>query len=456
MNEVKRGRGRPPKVKTQTKVNKKSKYKQLTTKTHNNVKKEKCIESNIISLGNGLYKCTICPYSSRNIGIQNYFRRHCGLIPYKKYHQSQPSNQIRSTPSELPVEAVGAEASNISLPKNTSLNKRIIEVENNLNKLKESLDKILQDNSLLAEKEAKTKKAFENLQKENSALHGRIMKQVSQSNILLKSSINNDATERAQQENMVLQEQLQRTFQENVLMKNEEKEINEKYLEQKKQNSEIDEKRKAIELEYSEEKMIGALYHDIFSKQQKKIDLLKNLLQENYSNLQLDDETSTSSKKNSLEIHTIYDYSSENGDVIGPDFVVTNLKNSNTKPSSDLSKFKGESESKIRVKHKQIDAENKISDFVKDSTQYNSCEVTSKSDSIEFRSEKSSDGKLSIHKCNLCTDFQHTKLMLMMRHLANAHEDHSVLLCSDCRYATKSKVMLDKHLKNGHAKHRKR
>merc|ERR1719400_1887373 len=147
---------------------------------------------------------------------------------------------------------------------------------------------------------------------------------------------------------MVLQEQLQRIFQENVLMKNEEKEINEKYLEQKKQNSEIDEKRKAIELEYSEEKMIGALYHDIFSKQQKKIDLLKNLLHENYSNLQLDDETSTTSKKNSLEIHTIYDYSSENGDVIGPDFVVTNLKNSNTKPSSDLSKFKGESESKIR------------------------------------------------------------------------------------------------------------
>jgi len=267
--------------------------------------------------------------------------------------------------------------------------------------------------------------------------------------------------------------QLQRTYQENVQLKNEEQVINEKYIEQKKQNSEIDKKRKAIELEYSEEKMIGALYHDIFSKQQKKIDLLQSLLQENNSNLQLDDETSTPSQKTSLEIHTIYDYSSENGDVTGPDFVVTNLKHSNTKKSSESSEFKsksnlssesssdqnavpfhkGESGSEIRVNHEQIDTENKISELVKDSFQYNSCEVTSNSDSLEFRSEKSSNCKYSIHKCNLCTDFQTNKLTRMMRHLANTHEDHSVLLCSECKYATKSKVSLDKHIRNRHAKH---
>jgi len=115
-------------------------------------------------------------------------------------------------------------------------------------------------------------------------------------------------------------------------------------------------------------------YHDIFSKQQKKIDIIQNLLQESNSNLQLDDKTSNSSKKTSLEIHTIFDYSSENGHLTGPDFVVTNLKHSNTETSCKLSEFqqksnlssenesnqnaipfnKGESESKIRVKQGQI------------------------------------------------------------------------------------------------------
>jgi len=41
----------------------------------------------------------------------------------------------------------------------------------------------------------------------------------------------------------------------------------------------------------------------------------------------------------------------------------------------------------------------------------------------------------------------------MMRHLANVHGDHSVLLCSECNYATKSKVSLDKHVRDCHTKH---
>merc|ERR1719411_1808749 len=94
-----------------------------------------------------------------------------------------------------------------------------------------------------------------------------------------------------------------------------------------KNNIEIERKFKALEAEYIEEKQISALYHEIFSKQQKQIKSLQKAIEIFNSNKEKEHESREFSIAKSATDQNIPNPLEPNLDYTGTDFIVSNVNN---------------------------------------------------------------------------------------------------------------------------------
>merc|ERR1719414_1893752 len=112
------------------------------------------------------------------------------------------------------------------------------------------------------------------------------------SNVHEKKTLDRDnSAEQLMKENIDLQKQLQKVNEKICQIRNEEKEKSQKYTEEMNKIIEIEKKFKALEAEYIEEKQISALYHEIFSKQQKQIKSLQKAIKIFNSNTEKEHES---------------------------------------------------------------------------------------------------------------------------------------------------------------------